>query len=76
MSRYYHRRRKTKPLRLSDRDLSRWVGSDHGLYLMWVRSRLPKREFIRREGLLLRSLIYPMMRGKEPRHYLLTRIES
>lgn len=55
---------------LNDDARAQWIDNDEGLYDMWRRSGLSKREFIRRNRLMLTESITNVLEGKKPAHYL------
>lgn len=55
---------------LNDEDRAQWIDNDEGLYDMWRRSGLSKREFIRRNRPLLTEAITNVLENKKPAHYL------
>jgi hypothetical protein len=55
---------------LTLKDLEQWVDNDEGLYRWWRQSRLPKREFIRRNRDELRAAVGRVLSGEKKAHYL------
>ena len=56
--------------KLNDDDRAQWIDNDEGLYDMWRRSGLSKREFIRRNRATLTEAITNVLDNKKPAHYL------
>ncbi len=56
--------------RINDTDRAQWVDNDEGLYNEKRRSRLPMREFVRRNRELIDQVIRNVTEGRKPAHYL------
>jgi hypothetical protein len=65
------RRAEGSSARRNDEERADWIDNDEGLYSLWKRSRLPKREFIRRNRDLIDQAIDRVLTGEEPAHSLL-----
>jgi hypothetical protein len=55
---------------LNDDDRGQWVENDEGLYYMWKRSGLSKREFIRKNRAMIDSLAKAVASGSIRAHAL------
>lgn len=55
---------------LNDDDRAQWIDNDEGLYRWWWCSRLPKREFIRKNRDAITAAIMPVLTGDKPAHHL------
>ncbi len=56
--------------RLNSTEREQWVGNDEGLYSWWQRSKLSKREFIRRNKAEIDAAIETVLSGKRSAHYM------
>lgn len=55
---------------MNDQERIQWVDNDEGLHNEWKRSKLSKREFVKRNRAMLTEAINNVTSGKKPAHYL------
>jgi hypothetical protein len=57
-------------MKMNDAEREQWIDNDEGLYDLWRRAGLSKREFLRRNRGDVDAAILPVLNNEKPAHHL------